>query len=174
MDDSKSKDIQEYVRLVATNERRIYGYILAMVLSHQDADDILQETLIYTWNEFDKYRPGTNFGAWAMSVARYRILDYLRNKKLERQVVLTNTLVANFHDEVRESTDDMDDYLDTLQYCVKKLNADDRTLLTERYQKNYSVKEIAEAAGVTVQNVYQKLSRIQVMLYRCVKRALAV
>ena len=47
-----------------------------MVPVWQDAEDILQETKVRLWDQFARFTPGTNFGAWASTVARFMVLEY--------------------------------------------------------------------------------------------------
>ena len=57
-------------------ERMVYGYILSLVPNWADADEILQETNIRLWEEFEKFQPGTNFAAWAIRVAHFQVLTW--------------------------------------------------------------------------------------------------
>jgi hypothetical protein len=53
------------------HERLVYGFMLSLVPNWADADEILQETNIRLWDEFEKFVPRTNFAAWAVRIARF-------------------------------------------------------------------------------------------------------
>lgn len=40
--------------------------------------DILQEVNIVLWEKRKSFKPGSNFGAWACTVARYKVLEHRR------------------------------------------------------------------------------------------------
>ena len=43
--------------------------------------DIQQEVNILLWEKMDQFKLGTNFGAWACTVAYYKVLDYRKKQK---------------------------------------------------------------------------------------------
>ena len=63
-----------------SNEVRIFSHILKLVPNLADAEDIMQETAGIMWRKFDQFREDTNFVAWAIEIAHYRVLDYRRKK----------------------------------------------------------------------------------------------
>ena len=78
MDESR----RQFIRLMTRHERLVYGYILSLVPNWADADEILQETNIRLWEEFEKFEAGTNFAAWAVRVAHFQVLTtrWLRSR----------------------------------------------------------------------------------------------
>ena len=72
MDESR----RQFIRLMTRHERLVYGYILSLVPNWADADEILQETNIRLWEEFEKFETGTNFAAWAVRVAHFQVLTW--------------------------------------------------------------------------------------------------
>ena len=69
------------MRLYVVNERRIYGFIFALIHDWSAAEDILQDTAQVMWSKFDTFDPGTNFVAWALCIARYQVMDYRKRRK---------------------------------------------------------------------------------------------
>src|SRR5205814_6679679 len=67
---------RQFIRLMTRHERLVYGYILSLVPNWADADEILQETNIRLWEEFEKFQAGTNFAAWAIRVAHFQVLTW--------------------------------------------------------------------------------------------------
>ena len=54
---------REFLRLLGEHERRLRGFILALVPHWADADDIAQEVRLRLWEQFDDYDPAKDFGA---------------------------------------------------------------------------------------------------------------
>lgn len=77
---------RQFVRLLTQHQRRVYGYILKLVVNWNDADEILQETNLRLWEEFDRFEPGTDFAAWGIRVAHYQILTWRKKRDRSRLV----------------------------------------------------------------------------------------
>lgn len=57
--------------------RAIHRFLVALV-GPQEADDVLQETLIAALRAYPRLRPGSNLRAWGMSIARNKAIDSAR------------------------------------------------------------------------------------------------
>ena len=51
----------ELVQLMMKHQRKLFGYILTLVPSRADAEDILQEASLTICEKFSSFEPGTNF-----------------------------------------------------------------------------------------------------------------
>src|SRR5580704_11881026 len=49
--------VQQFVRLLTGNERRLKSYILTLVPNLADAEQIAQDTSLRLWEQFDRYNP---------------------------------------------------------------------------------------------------------------------
>ncbi|MBL7215512.1 MAG: hypothetical protein ISS71_07515 [Phycisphaerae bacterium] len=62
----------------ASIQAKLYLFILGAVYNRSDADELFQETAVVLWGRFDKYREDSCFCAWAISIAKNKVLEYLR------------------------------------------------------------------------------------------------
>src|SRR5690606_9661712 len=85
---------EQFVRLLASHERRIYAYILSLVPNWADADEIFQETNVRLWRDFAEFEPGTNFAAWAIRVAYYQVLTW-RKRAARDQLIFDDDMVQS-------------------------------------------------------------------------------
>ena len=85
MSSSGSVKNPEFVELYSGAARRIYSFILTLVSSESDADDVFQEASKVLWQKFDQYVPGTNFYSWACRIAHYQAL-YWRQRQQKWRV----------------------------------------------------------------------------------------
>ena len=76
---------EEFIELLALHDPVISAYVMSLVPSNSDAQDILQETKLALWRTFEQFETGTNFAAWARRTALNRVLDYRRRKGRESQ-----------------------------------------------------------------------------------------
>jgi RNA polymerase sigma-70 factor (ECF subfamily) len=86
--DKQSFD-DRFLRLLLKNHYKIYAYILAFTHNTNDADDVMQDVSTILWKKFNKFKAGTNFTAWAVKVARYKVLQFYQNKEKEEFFFLT-------------------------------------------------------------------------------------
>ncbi len=169
----ESPDAQVFLRLYQANERRIYGFILALVPNWSEAEDLLQETTAVMWSKFDQFTVGTDFAAWAMCIARYQIMNY-RKKKRNQRVQFSDEVLAAIDGQVSITTTQLDVRRDALRDCLKKLSTRDRELVHLRYEYDATTKSVAERVGRGIDAVYKALNRIHVQLLHCIRRTLAM
>ncbi len=163
----------EFLHLFLTNQRKIFTFILMMVPNRSDTEDLMQETTSWMWSHFDEYTPGTNFGAWGIQIARYKILklnNQRQNQRLKFSVDVVKLIDAQ-SEEVYEKTSPR---MDALQMCLSSLNDRDRQMLYFRYEQGLSVKKLAQLADRPIQGIYKTMARIHRLLLQCVRRTLAL
>lgn len=159
-------------QLVAV-QRRLYSYILTLVPSLSDADDVLQESNSVLLRKRDEYTPGTEFGAWACRVAYFEVLSYRRRKLRERGHVLftSDTLLDDLAGEAAHRySDDETVPIARLEHCMDKLDPMHRELLQLRYRKKQSSDRIAADMGRSPSAIRQLLYRIRTQLLTCIQR----
>jgi RNA polymerase sigma-70 factor (ECF subfamily) len=171
-DMSDSQRVDEFVRLLGQNQRRVFVYVLSLVPRYTDAEEIVQETNLVLWREFAKFELGTNFAAWACKVAFHQVLAW-RKKQHRDRLEFSDTFLDAVAAEVAHRADELDDRADALAGCIGKLPAQQRDLLQRRYRDNASIENIAQHTARTVEAVYRALSRIRQTLHDCVTRTLA-
>lgn len=162
-----------FVRLLTQNERRVYGYILSMVVDWNDADDILQETNVRLWEEFGRFEPGTNFAAWAIRVAHYQVLTW-RKRRDRSRLVFSEEAIALLADEPSAGEDADGVRRAALAECMKQLSVKNRDLLTRCYSGVGGIRDLAGALGRTTEAVYKMLQRVRHSLHRCIEKRLAM
>ena len=72
---------EEVQLLFVRHENSIRTFVRALQPSLADADDVLQETFLTVSRKASTFELGTNFVAWACSIARLKVLENFRQKK---------------------------------------------------------------------------------------------
>ena len=151
---------------------RVFSYLMIVVHNHADAEELLQETATVMWEKFDQFQEGTNFGAWAVSIARNKALEFLRKNRKTRMV-----FEDDFYDLVskhaKDSSSDVTDRAEALRHCLNKLPGKDKRLLLMRYKKDISIKKISQLTGRSLNGLYQSFTRIIAVVRNCMQRCLA-
>ena len=161
-------DYRNYMSLLSKNYQRIYNFILLLVSNHNNADDIMQETSILMFEKFNCFEQGTDFLAWAKTIARYKTLEYLRKQKSDK-MVFNPDILELIEQDYEKHFSQRDDMVDKLRKCVSVLPHVDRQLLGLRYYEDISAVDIAKRFGCSFQKIYRDISRINSTLLHCIK-----
>lgn len=62
---------------------KIYWHIRNMVLSHDDANDLVQDTFIKAWNSLDTFRGEAHISTWLYRIAINETLAFLKKRQIE-------------------------------------------------------------------------------------------
>lgn len=162
---------EAFMKLFLQSERRVLGFILSLVPNPSDAEDLLQETCSIMWNKFEQFEHGTDFVAWGISIARYRVLTYRRKAGTSR-VCFNEKLMHQIADAATEVSSQSDVRLGALQSCLAELREKDRELVRLRYFAENSTKQTAEQLGRSSDSVYKSLNRVHDSLLWCIRRSL--
>lgn len=173
MENSDNINQEQFLRLLMLNDRRIYAYILSIVPNVSDADDIMQETSAIMWRKFSDFKSDMSFVAWGLTIARYQIMSYLKKRKRSK-VCFSEDLTKLLEKEAEKTLSEMDDRLDALKHCIKKLNLTDQDLLKLRYERNLTLQNIGAHISKSTRASFYSLSRIHKLLLRCIKGELSL
>jgi RNA polymerase sigma-70 factor (ECF subfamily) len=161
---------EEYLRLLAQHDRWLATYVYSLVSKTHDAEDILQEVKVVLWREFGKFAPGSNFRAWARTIATHQVLNYRRVVKREAGKTLDESFVEAVAEEIDRQSEGLERKTNALKYCLQKLPEVHRKMVLWRYYEDCSIAEIALRSQRSSEAVYRLLSRIRLVLSECVTR----
>lgn len=152
----------------------VFAQLLAGIGSYHDAEDVLQEVAIAVSREFASYDPERSFVAWALGIARNKMLMHFRKKRRDRLVFDEDMLdlVASRIEAAASSAGD--GRKEAIAKCVEKLDAKRREILRLRYGTQLTLEDIAERTGRSVAAMKGLLFRIRRTLAQCVQERLAV
>ncbi len=78
---SPDKAEQAFKQLVLKYQERLYWHIRKIVISHEDADDVLQNTLIKVWKSLPGFRSESGLYTWLYRIATNESLTLLKQNK---------------------------------------------------------------------------------------------
>ncbi|NOY43607.1 MAG: sigma-70 family RNA polymerase sigma factor [Planctomycetes bacterium] len=160
-----------FVPLFTAHSRRIHGFISMLLPSGADVDDVFQETGRVLWEKFDQFEEGTNFFAWASSIARFQTLAFLQRNRRSR-IKFSTEFIQTVSEQVLEDADVLEEKHRALAECVEKLKPRDHELIQLRYSPNATTKSVAKQVGRPVGGLYKALNRIENVLLDCVRLTL--
>lgn len=164
------EDPEAYLRQLAQHERWLATYVYSLVAQSHDAEDVLQEVKLTLWRQFARFEAGTNFRAWARTIALHQVLNFRRSAKRHAGTALEEVFVEAVALELDRQSLALESQSDLLGRCLQKLPEAHRKLIVWRYYEDCSVAEISTRSRRSVEAVYRLLSRIRAVLSDCVQR----
>lgn len=164
---------EEFVRLFTQSQRPLYLFILPLVHTAADADEVLQETNVVMLSKWTQFEPGTNFLAWCRAIARLEVFRFRRSRH-HRMYLLGDDVAELLADEMEEQASDLEQRRDALAECISKLRAPDQELIRRRYSVGSTGDNVAQQLGRPANSVYQSLGRIRRVLLECIRRRMTV
>jgi RNA polymerase sigma-70 factor (ECF subfamily) len=160
------------VPLLMRHERQIFAYIYTLVPHRHDAEDILQETCLTIYDKFGDFTPGTDFLAWAMRIAWWKVRQ-ARQKFARSKVVFNDELLEAVAHTAQTMQEETSQIQICLAQCLQKLNERDRRMILTRYERGSGVERAALVSGRSLQAAYKALMRIKQVLHDCVLNSMA-
>lgn len=155
-------------QLYHENVRAVYRFIYYKVGSKEDAEDLTQDVFIAAFAGLTRFRGEAKFVNWCYEIAKRKIADLWKEKYAMPIVDIETTLGLHTLDETAEMFEEREQQdqnkIGEVRGVLDKLPDNYRTVLEYRFLKNYSIKETAEAMGISVSNA-------KVLQHRALKKA---
>ena len=160
-------DTTAFLQLLGKHEHNLRAFVASLVPQWTDADEIVQQTRILLWQEFGRYDPTKDFGAWARTIAYYQVLTF--RKTSSRHAELSDPrFLECVAQEFEVVSDELHARNKALEACLQKLAEASRVLIVRYYAGQETMLDIAAATGRTVDAVKHSIIRTRDVLSRCV------
>lgn len=156
---------QRISEAVAREQPRLRNFIRRRVPDPGDAEDILQDVFYELVAAYRLMQPVEQVGAWLFRVARNRIIDLFRKKKLEarKNDAVTNDAEALLLEDLLPSPDAGPEALfarnvlmDELDAALEELPQEQREVFIAHEIEGRSFKELAAETGVSVNTLLSR------------------
>lgn len=154
-------------QLFVKHQLGLRAFILSLEPNFTDAEDLLQEVFLVVTRKANEFEEGTNFFAWACTIARYKLLELLR-RRARSQSLSEEVIEALCAVEPEQPFDDS--RLAILQNCLEQLAPKARQMMYLRYYGEHSPAQIARLVSWTPNAVRVALSRARTYLQECLER----
>lgn len=171
-----------FIKLLVSAQPRIFGYLVTLLPSISDAEEVMQETSMVMWSKFDEFASANELAdktvddlvTWGNQIAYFKVLN-LRRRKDAKTKQLSENIVELISEEwtKQEQSQALELRRQALKTCVNSLSAAQREILEGYYWQKSSVSQIAEHTERTVAGVYKLLQRIRESLHSCINSKLA-
>jgi RNA polymerase sigma factor (sigma-70 family) len=172
MDDSPSiakmsERDRRIAEIFAEEGARLRNFIRRRVPNEEDAEDLLQDVFYEVTLASRLAAPVERWGAWMFRVARNRIIDLFRKKKIERlgsepvavseegeELLLEDVLPSRDAGPAAEYARSV--LLEEIEEALEELPEEQRTVFIAHEVEGYSFKEIAARTGVSVNTLLSR------------------
>ncbi|MFC0605024.1 RNA polymerase sigma factor [Winogradskyella pulchriflava] len=143
LQDAKSKETA-FSELLQLYKERLYWHVRKIVISHDDTDDVLQNTFIKVYRNIDKFKGDSKLFSWMYRIATNESITHL-NKNAKRLQISneehkTNT-INNLEADVYFEGDEIQL---KLQKAIASLPQKQQMVFNMKYFDNIKYKEMAE------------------------------
>lgn len=160
-----------FPELLAAHQHRLLSYIISLLGDTDAAWDVLQETNRVLLEKRDEFQSGTSFLNWALTVAQFQTMAWLRDRK-RSQLIVTAEIVELMAEDAVAMEAEADAKRQALQTCIEALSDGHRELVHLRYTKSVKLADLAEQTGRTVSALKQLFFRLRASLAGCVEQQL--
>jgi len=135
--------------LIRKYQQRIYYHIRRMILDHDDAHDVTQETFIKVWKGLDNFREDSQLYTWLYRIATNESLTFLRQKK-RRFTIPWSEVEHEMSDSLSGDSHFNANALELkLQKALLTLPPKQRLVFNLRYYDNMKYEDMSKVLGVT-------------------------
>lgn len=148
----RSNAVEAFDRLIEQYGNRLYWHIRRVVVNHEDAEDVLQETFAKAYTSIADFRGDSesSLTAWLYRIATNVSINVLRRRKKWAFSSLDSVrgdLLATFEHEIDPSADEI---VVRLQKAILALPTKQRLVFNMRYYDELSFEQISQATGDSV------------------------
>lgn len=139
---------QGFALLVGQYSEPLYWKIRHIVLDHEDANDVLQNTFLKAWNNLTKFEGRASLLTWLYRIAYNEALDFLHRQKRFGATgdSLDDSVVERL---MADEYFDGDETQAQLQAAVAELPEVQRMVFTMRYFEEMKYSQISQILGTS-------------------------
>jgi RNA polymerase sigma-70 factor (ECF subfamily) len=158
-------------RLFVQHQPQLRAFVMGLAPDFATADDVMQEAFLEISRKAGEFALGSNFQAWARSIAKFKVLSVLRDRQRSAKRLADDVLEA-----LAASAPPADDggrheeEVIRLRTCLEQLAPAARELVRLRYFGEHLPEAIAGLRAQSVNAVNVTLSRARAALRTCMDR----
>jgi RNA polymerase sigma-70 factor (ECF subfamily) len=153
-----------FAELVRLHHRRAYAVARAIVLSHEDAEDAVQDGFLHAYRALDRFRSDQPFGAWLNRIVANAALDLVRRRKVRDADELPETVAMPFRDP-----GEADELRTRLSEALTHLSDRQRSVIVLHDVEGFTHGEIGSMLGIPEGTARSDLHHARAALRRLLK-----
>ena len=145
----KTRDLAFHT-LVKKYQERLYWHIRKIVMDHDDADDVLQNTFIKVWRSIDKFREESSLYTWLYRIATNESLTFINSNKRRTMIPMNETSEFLMNNLVSDAHFEGDEIQIRLQEAILKLPEKQRIVFNLKYFEEMKYEDMSQVLDTSV------------------------
>ena len=141
---------EAFERIVKEYSEQLYWQIRRLVLSHDDANDILQNTFIKAWTNIEYFRGDAKMSTWLYRIALNECLTFLNKQRASQQLSIDEADTEILNQLESDTYFDGDETQKVFLQAIKQLPEKQQMIFNLKYFKEMKYEEISEILGTSI------------------------
>lgn len=157
---NKKQQDRAFNRLLELYQERLYWHIRKLVLTHENADDVLQNTFIKIYNGLSKFKQQSSLHTWMYRIAHNESLRFLEKNKKRYSISIDEVSQNHIESLLEDTYFNVDEVQLKLQKLLLALPEKERNVFQMKYYDDLKFREISAVLGIkegTVKTLYYKV-----------------
>ncbi|MDR6658351.1 sigma-70 family RNA polymerase sigma factor [Tardiphaga sp. 20_F10_N6_6] len=142
--------------LYARHNVRVYRFVLRMLRDTSAAEDLVSQVFLDVWRTASQFEGRSQVSTWLLSIARFKALTALRQRKYE-DIDQDDVMEIADQADTPEASLDRSRTSAILRACVAKLSPAHREIVNLVYYHEKSVEEVAGLIGIPASTVKTRM-----------------
>ena len=159
----RSGDSDAFRVIVRSYKDSVYALALKMTRSHDDAEDVAQETFIKAFKSIAGFKGKSQFFTWLYKICYFTAINHLR----KANKLASNFEITDVEDEDASILDKLNEQeqRDMIDKAMSYLKPQERAVVTLFYLDEQPMKDISEITGLSLPNVKVLIHRSRKKLH---------
>ena len=144
---TKEKAFRE---LISLYKERLYWHVRKIVISHDDTDDVLQNTFIKIYKNISKFNQESKLFSWMYRIATNEAITFINKRNKERNIDISEVqeqIVSTLESDIYFSGEEIQEIL---QKAIASLPQKQQLVFNMKYFDNMKYTQISEILGTSV------------------------
>lgn len=138
-----------FTELVNKYQRKVYGHVRKMVVDHDDANDVTQDTFVKIWNNIEKFNEDSALFTWIYRIATNESINFLNKKK--KMMAGDVTELADILPSIEnDPLINGDEITRKFNEAINQLPQKQRVVFNMKYFEELKYEQIEEITGTSV------------------------
>ncbi len=136
--------------IIKKHQKKLYSIIRRMIISHDDTDDVLQNTFIKMWHHLDSFKEDSQLFTWLYRIATNESLTFLKKKRTKFFVPMVDVEYKLSQSLESDQYFKGDEIQLRLQKAILKLPEKQRLVFNMKYFEEMKYEDMSEILGTSV------------------------
>ena len=136
--------------LISLYKERLYWHVRKIVISHDDTDDVLQNTFIKIYKNIGKFKQESKLFSWMYRIATNEAITFINKRNKERKIDISEVqeqIVSTLESDIHFSGEEIQEIL---QKAIASLPQKQQLVFNMKYFDNIKYTQISEILGTSV------------------------